>query len=94
MLFNTIVNMMKVLLAHQTLGVGNIINVNMIRVWHKIIKFWVNNNEGIACTLNSWYWNENNVQHDESIAHNDEGCDDKDESISYTPMAKNIGVWR
>jgi hypothetical protein len=55
MLFNTIINMMKVILAHQTLGVGNIINVNMIRVWHKIIKLWVNNNEGIACTLNPWY---------------------------------------
>jgi hypothetical protein len=53
MLFNTIVNMIKVLLAHQTLGVGNIINVNMI--WHTIIKFWVNNNEGIACTLDFWY---------------------------------------
>ncbi len=68
--------MMKVLLAHQTLGVGNIINVNMIRVWHKIIKLWVDNNEGIAYTVNPWYWNVNDVQHDESIAHNDEGWED------------------
>jgi hypothetical protein len=47
--------MMKVLLAHQTLGVGNIIDVNMIKVWHTIIKIWVNNNEGIAYKLDSWY---------------------------------------
>jgi len=33
---------MKVLLAHQTLGIGNRINVNMIRVWHKLLKFgWI-----------------------------------------------------
>jgi hypothetical protein len=50
------VNMMtKVLLAHQTLGVGNRINVNRTRVWNKIIKLCVDNNEGIACTLNPWY---------------------------------------
>jgi hypothetical protein len=47
--------MMKVLLAHQPLGVGNKINVNRIRVWNKIIKLCVDNNEGIACTLNPWY---------------------------------------
>jgi len=49
------VNMMKVLLTHQTFGVGNKINVNMIRVWHKMIKLWVDNNGGIVCTLNPWY---------------------------------------
>jgi len=48
----------------------------MIRVWHKIFKFCVNNNEGIVYTLDPWYWNESNVQHDESIAHNDEGWED------------------
>jgi hypothetical protein len=37
----------------------------MIRVWHKIIKLWVDNIEGIAYTLDLWYWNENNVEHDE-----------------------------
>ncbi len=46
----------------------------MIRVWHKIIKLRVDNHEDIAYTLNLWYINENNVQHDENIAHNDEGC--------------------
>jgi hypothetical protein len=50
--------------------------VNMIRVWYKIIKLWVNNNEGIVCTLNPSYWNVNNVQHDENIAHNDQGWED------------------
>jgi hypothetical protein len=45
------VNMMKVLPTHQTLGVGNRINVNMIRVWHKIIELWVDGIEGITCTL-------------------------------------------
>jgi hypothetical protein len=50
------VNMMtKVLLAHQTLSVENRINVNRTRVWNKIIKLCVDNNEGIACTLNPWY---------------------------------------
>jgi hypothetical protein len=48
----------------------------MIRVWHKIIKLWVDNDEGIVCTLNLWYWNENNVQHDENIPHNGEGWED------------------
>jgi hypothetical protein len=70
------VNKMKVLPTHQTIGVGNKINVNMIRVWHKIIKLWVNSIEGIAYTLDPWYWIENNVQHDESTAHNDEGWED------------------
>jgi len=46
------VNMMRVLLAHHTLDVENKINVNMIRV-HKIIKLWVDNNEGIVIDL--WY---------------------------------------
>ncbi len=55
-------------------NIVNIINVNMIRVWHKIIKLRVDNHEDIAYTLNLWYINENNVQHDENIAHNDEGC--------------------
>jgi hypothetical protein len=50
--------------------------VNMIRVWYKIIKAWVNNNEGIACTLGPSYWDENNVQHDENIAHDDQGWED------------------
>jgi hypothetical protein len=50
--------------------------VNMVRVWYKIIKLWVNNNEGIDCTLDHSYWNENNVQHDENIAHNGQGCED------------------
>jgi hypothetical protein len=53
MLFNNMVSMMmKVLLAHQTLGVGSRINVNRTRVWNKIIKLCGDNNEGIACTLN------------------------------------------
>jgi len=50
--------------------------LNMIRVWYKIIKLQVNNNEGIACTLDLSYWNENNVQHDENIPHNDQGWED------------------
>jgi hypothetical protein len=50
MLFNTMINMMKVLFAHS-LGFENRINVNMIKVWHKIIKLWLDNKEGIACTL-------------------------------------------
>jgi hypothetical protein len=42
MLFNFMINIMKVLLTHQTLGVENKINVNMIRVWHKLLKFgWI-----------------------------------------------------
>jgi hypothetical protein len=49
--------------------------VNIIKVWYKIIKLWVNDNEGIASTLYPSYWNENNVQHDENIAHNDQGCE-------------------
>jgi hypothetical protein len=49
--------MMKALLAHQTLGVGNRINVNRRRLWNKIIKLCVDNNEGIACTLNPQYRN-------------------------------------
>jgi hypothetical protein len=36
----------------------------------------MNNNEGIASTLDPSYWNENNVQHDENIAHNDQGWED------------------
>jgi Na+-translocating ferredoxin:NAD+ oxidoreductase RnfG subunit len=55
MLFNIMVNIMRVFLTHQTFGVGNKINVNMIRVWHKMIKLWVDNNEGVAYTLNPWY---------------------------------------
>ncbi len=55
MLFNTMVNMMKLLLTRETLGVGNKINVNMIKVWHKIIKLWVDNHEGIGYTLDMWY---------------------------------------
>ncbi len=50
MLFNTMINMMKVLFA-QSLGFENRINVNMIKVWHKIIKLWLDNKEGITCTL-------------------------------------------
>jgi Na+-translocating ferredoxin:NAD+ oxidoreductase RnfG subunit len=73
MLFITMVNMIKVLLTHETLGIGNRINVNMIKVWHKIIKLWVDGIEGIACTLDPKYWNENNVQHDDNVAHNDDG---------------------
>ncbi len=63
------VNMMKVLLTHQTFGVGKKLNVNLIKVWHKMIKLWVDNNEGFACTLNPWYRNEN-------IAHNNQGWED------------------
>jgi hypothetical protein len=44
------INMMKVLFA-QSLGFENRINVNMIKVWHKIIKLWLDNKEGITCTL-------------------------------------------
>ncbi len=29
--------------------------INMNRVWNKIIKLWVNNNEGIASTLDPSY---------------------------------------
>jgi hypothetical protein len=54
---------MKVLLGHQTLSVGNRINVKMIRVWHKLLKFGWIINEGIACTLDlvlkweqCWTW--------------------------------------
>jgi hypothetical protein len=35
---------------------------------------------------------ENNVQHDESIVCNDEGWEDEDGSIYYTPMARNMSV--
>jgi hypothetical protein len=48
----------------------------MIRVWHKIIKLWVDNNEGIVYILDLWYRIENNIQHHESIAHDDEGWED------------------
>ncbi len=85
------VNMMRVLLAHHTLDVENKINVNMIRV-HKIIKLWVDNNEGIVIDL--WYWNVNNVQHDRVFAYNDEGSKDQDESNFYTWVAKDMGVWK
>jgi len=37
------------------------------------MKFWVDNDEGVPYTLDHQYWNENNVQHDES---NDEGWED------------------
>jgi len=37
---------------------------------------WMDNNEGFACTLGLWYWNDNNVQHDDNIAHNYEGWKD------------------
>ncbi len=50
--------------------------VNIIRVWYNIIKLWVNNNEGIASTLVLSQGIENNVQHDENIAHNDQGWED------------------
>jgi hypothetical protein len=40
------------------------------------MELWVDNNEGIAYTLDHQYWNENNVQHDENIAYNDEGWED------------------
>ncbi len=50
-------------------------------------KLWVDNNEGIVCTLNPWYWNEN-------ITHNDEGWEDSNEIISYSQVVKNMGVWR
>jgi Na+-translocating ferredoxin:NAD+ oxidoreductase RnfG subunit len=76
MLFITMVNMMRVLPTHETLGVGNKINVNMIKVWHKIIKLWVDNFEGICLYIRPLYWNENNVQHDGNVAHNDDGWDD------------------
>jgi hypothetical protein len=42
----------------------------------QIMKLWVDNNEGIVYTLDHQYRNENNVQHDKSIAYNDEGWED------------------